>query len=374
MRVVRLLSALLLLVAPGCGADGSGNGHSGTTMQDEGLRLCPGEYLTGLGNVWRGHDPYALETRDLPCLAGNGRLDGYYIGSIDTSENEEAQADDHRFLYEVGDPRLDEVEAYYVITHMANWIAASLEQAGISGSVLPLLRSDEVHLDYGKYEVASKQLCYSLNMGMQGLHRAVLNVDVLTHEFGHHVVFSLNRQIGNSMLHEGLADYMAAAFTRDSAIEPSESPAFDRDVDNDRSAPGDVITREEYCQTLLDNMEQAGIEEAYPGLHEQFEACLEESPADLARPEGHWAGMILSGALWDLRRQLGEAILHPTLFRALHSREAEDTGALLDSLIEADAALHDGTNAQALANAFARHGIDQDLGLGFPELPYSACP
>ncbi len=196
-------------------------------------------------------------------MEGDGFLHGYYIGSITTSRDESAYSDENRFLYESDDSRVNQVQAYYVITHMANWLIGYLAPAEeFSGSV-DAIRSDQVNLDYDKPEVESKQLCYSLNLGMQGFDSTFLNVDVFAHEFGHHLVFSLNRQIANGMIHEALADYLAAAFTRDSVIEPSEWPGFDRDLTNDHRAPEDVITKGEYCDLLLSRMEADGVDEVY---------------------------------------------------------------------------------------------------------------
>jgi hypothetical protein len=363
-----LVVAGLLLSACGSG-DNGGNGGGG--LQDDGPLLCPGTYTTGRGKVWRGHDPHNLVERDLPCLDGEGYLTGYYIGSIEPSTGETAHSEENEFLYDSDDSRLNQVQAYYVITHMANWLIGFFSPTAEYQATIDVIRSDRINLDYSRAEVQSQQLCYELNIGMDGLNNTLLNVDVFAHEFGHHLVFSINRRIANSMIHEAMADYLAASFTRDSAVEPSDWDGFDRDLDNDHLAPDDVITKGEYCTILLGRMEADGIDAEYPSLATTFSQCRDENPPE---PEPHWASMILSGALWKLRDAIGEADFHPALFRALHDYDINDTGDFMEKLIESDGVFNSGENEQLIRDVFAARGIDHNLNLGFPDIPYPQCP
>jgi hypothetical protein len=364
------VAACVFILLAACGGGGDGD-NGGGGLQDDGPMLCPDTYTTGRGLVWRGHDPFELEERDLPALDGEGHLTGYYIGSIDPSSGETAYSQENEFLYYTDDARLNQVQAYYVITHMANWLIGYFSPSQEYQASIDLIRSDRVNLQYNREEVQSQQLCYELNMGMQGLNHDLLNVDVFAHEFGHHVVFSLNRQLANSMVHEAMADYLAASFTRNSAIEPSDWNGFDRNLENDHVAPDDVITRGEYCALLLGRMEADGIDSEYPSLAATFSQCRQENPQE---PEPHWASMILSGALWELRRQIGEPDFNPALFRTLHNYTINDTGDLMENLIESDGVLNSGQNEQLIRDTFAARGIDQDLNLGFADIPYPDCP
>lgn len=361
-------TCVFLLAACGGGDDGD-NGGSG--LQDQGPLLCPDTCTTGRGKVWRGHDPYDLKERDLPCLAGEGVLSGHYIGSITPSIGETAYSEEEEFLYDSDDARVSQVQAYYVITHMANWLIGYFSPSLEYQATIDVIRSDRVNLQYHRAEVESQQLCYELNMGMDGLNHELLNVDVFAHEFGHHVVFSLNRQISNGMIHEALADYLAASFTRDSAIEPSDWDGFDRDLENDHTAPHDVITKGEYCSILLGRMEADGIDAEYPSLATTFRQCRDQDPPE---PEPHWASMILSGALWELRREIGEPDFNHALFRALHNYSINDTGDFMEKLIESDGVFNQGQNEQLIRDVFSARGIDHNLNLGFPDIPYPQCP
>ncbi len=355
-----------LLVA-GC-QDGSGSGGS---LQDDGPLLCPADYVNGRGNVWRGNDPHDLAERDIPCLQGDGSLHGYYLSTITTSRGEAAFSTENRFFYDLEDDRLNQVEAYYVISHMANWLIGYLTPSDDYGATIDMIRSDNVHLYFDRPDVESKQLCYSLELGMQGISESLMNVDVSAHEFGHHLLFSLNRQIANSMIHEALADFLAACFTSDSLIEPSQWSGFDRNLVNDKHAPEDIITKGAYCDLLLGRMEQDGIDQVYKSLAQTFSDCRAQDPQE---PEPHWASMILSGALWELRAAIGEPDFLPALFSALHNNTVSDTGDLMQHLIEADQELNAGANENLIKNTFAARGIDQDLELGFPDIPYPQCP
>ena len=130
----------------------------------------------------------------------------------------------------------------------------------------------------------------------------------------------------------------------------------------------DIITRGAYCDLLLGRMQQDGIDQVYPSLAQTFSNC--QNPD---QPEPHWASMILSGALWDLRGAMGEAELLPALFAALHQNTVTDTGDFMQRLIEADQEYNGGANASLIKDTFAARGIDQDLGLDFPDIPYPQC-
>jgi hypothetical protein len=365
---MKISPLVLIFVLAACGNGDTGNGNGGGSLQDDGPLLCPDTYTTGRGNVWRGHDPYDLEERDLPCLEGDGRLHGYYIGSIEVDPGGEAYSDDNRFLYTTDDPGLNEVQAYYVITHQSNWFVGYLSPIEDYDITIQRLRSDQVTLDYNREEVQSYQHCRDLTQGMQGLDTTLLNVDVFAHEFGHHVLYALNRNISNGMIHEAMADYLAASFTQDSTIEPSGWSGFDRDLDNDHKAPDDIITRGEYCVILLERMQADGMDSVYPDLVQTFTVC-EGSHMH----EHHWASMILSGALWELRKQIGEADLNPALFHALHTNDIDDTGDFMNRLIESDAQFNQGNNEQSIRDEFTRRGIDQNLGLNLKLLDFSGC-
>jgi hypothetical protein len=339
---------------------------------------CPAGYVSGSGRVFVADDPERLDVGELPCLIGDGTLRGYCVAAIESSRAgdpgyEPAFSSDLSYVYEPGDPRQDEVEAYYVVAQMGRRVMESLAPWPETETNLETLSDEAVFLDYARGEAESRQWCGLLTLGMQRLTAPRVNVDVIAHEYGHHVVYALSPDLENSMLHEGLADYLAAAFTRDSVIEPSESPLFDRDLDNDRRAPDDIITREAYCQGLLDQLTAAGLEELFPGLVASLDACLASPPEVLAAPAHHYAGLILSGALWELRSAMPEGALDAILVPALLDSGRLDTGALLERLVDLDLELRGGADEALLRSVFEARGIALDLDLGFPDMGFVSC-
>ena len=75
-----------------------------------------------------------------------------------------------------------------------------------------------------------------------------------------------------------------------------------------------------------------------------------------------------------LRKEIGEADLHSALFRALHDYNINDTGDFMDKLIESDGVFNAGQNEQLIRDVFAARGIDHNLDMGFPDIPYPQCP
>ena len=89
-------------------------------------------------------------------------------------------------------------------------------------------------------------------------------------------------------------------------------------------------------------------------------------------------GMILSGALWDLRSSVGSDTTALLAWKALQSTVDNDPGSeelnttfedFLGKLVEADEALHDGAHVEQIRQAFAVRGIGQyDFATAFPML------
>ncbi len=341
--------------------------------------LCPEGYVTGRGHVFPLDAPDAVAERDLLCLEGDGTLRGYFVAGVGsslegTSGYEAAHSPIHSFLYTAGEPRFDEVQAYYVTTSMIAWVMAHLDDPVALEPSVDVLRGDEVLLDYGRAEVESRQWCSLMTMGMQRVTAPAVNVDVLAHELGHHIVMSLNSAIENSMLHEGLADYLAASFTNDPVLESSEWPTFDRSLEEERIAPDDIITREEYCQLLYDALHADSLETIYPGLLDALVFCLGGTAEEREAPAHHYAGVIVASALWQIRGRVGEEVLHPMLFQVLHDNDVNETGLLMDLLVSADAARYGGVHQAIIVDAFTTRGINVDLGFDFRDMGYSTCP
>ncbi|HEY4057617.1 MAG TPA: hypothetical protein VGM39_13465 [Kofleriaceae bacterium] len=157
--------------------------------------------------------------------------------------------------------------------------------------------------------------------------------DVVYHETGHLVHANAiipGAGVYSAPLSEGLADFFAATITGDHLIAPGyaldDRPVRDIDpVNDEREAPGDLV------------------------------------------PEPHLSGLIISGALWDLRKLLiaahGEADGNARVYRifaSIAARAPNIQGTYLPALVgdDDDGDLENGTPDQCLIDrAFSRHGL-----------------
>jgi cysteine-rich repeat protein len=189
--------------------------------------------------------------------------------------------------------------------------------------------------------------------------------DIVFHEFGHsthahEIIVGVGAYESN--LTEGLADFNAANITEDSGIG--------RGLDYTDAAQRDI--------------DPAGYERVYP--------------ADIS-PDPHTTGLIVSGALWDLRKALIAQLDHDPgvaatekIFVGVMRRAADIPSSYMAALIADDdnGDLADGTpNFCAIQRAFGIHGLAPDfvdVVIGEPTLtnfaisvpvtlpPTSACP
>ncbi|HEY4181967.1 MAG TPA: hypothetical protein VGM90_34225 [Kofleriaceae bacterium] len=157
--------------------------------------------------------------------------------------------------------------------------------------------------------------------------------DVVYHETGHLVHANSiipGAGVYSAPMSEGLADFFAATLTGDHRIAVGyaldDRPVRDIDPENDeREAPGDLV------------------------------------------PEPHLSGLVISGALWDLRKLLiaryGEAAGNARIYRifaSIAARAPNIQGTYLPALVgnDDDGDLTNGTPDQCLIDrAFSRHGL-----------------
>lgn len=160
--------------------------------------------------------------------------------------------------------------------------------------------------------------------------------DVVYHELGHSVHFqSIISGLGafNSHLSEGLADFFTANMTED---------------------PG-VLRGFYLSDAPVRNIDPVGVERVYP-LNFDFDP--------------HVSGLIIGGALWDLRKALIASLGYNAgvarteqIFTGLMQRADDISTTFTPALLadDDDADLSNGTpNFCAIQNAFGRHGLVQN--------------
>lgn len=207
----------------------------------------------------------------LPNLDNSGYLRGTNFDA-QTMSGSRAQNASYYFKYGVADPRFDQVEVYYQLEKAQ----AHFTGLGFTVTSLPTIAYAN-HPDYicnaaynwgydiFKFGIAGSggcegAICFS--PGQDG--------DIIFHEYGHQVIhqtagFSSGGMM--SSIHEALADYFSCSYFDDPCLaEPHNANCSTclRNVDNDNTYPNDVSS------------------------------------------SSHITGLILSGAMWDIREALGQ--------------------------------------------------------------------
>jgi hypothetical protein len=179
----------------------------------------------------------------------------------------------------------------------------------------------------------------------------------------------------DQVLNEGLADYLAAAFTENPRIlsldrlelppEVEQDPEklaiaaryLERTVDNDLTYPEDLVTQGGLCDTFK---EAAAIFPSGSPLvpDQKLQQCKSMSKQELASPEPHRTGMIVAGALWSLRGRLGALMVNALVLEVLGAKPSSMTFLTFDdNLVKADQALHAGANVEAIRQVFDARGL-----------------
>src|SRR5262249_35591681 len=165
-----------------------------------------------------------------------------------------------------------------------------------------------------------------------------LDADVYYHEYGHAVLdkvkpgfFESLESNYSSAFHEGFGDISAAAITHNALLGEfslrlrSNHRFIGRNLNNHNRFPKDVIR---------------------PFLN---------------RSEPHYTGLIVGGAWWDLQKKIGPDAAQKILYNALRLIPDEmNFFDFRDAMLTADRKLNHGSNATAIHDAFARHGLGGD--------------
>ena len=159
--------------------------------------------------------------------------------------------------------------------------------------------------------------------------------DVVIHEYGHGIIHKLDPELAVAMnndirqaysIHEAIADYWAC--------------------------------------TINDNPNQG--EGFHVGDPNGLRICNSDFryPDDFDDNSTHVAGQILSGALWDIREEIGKNVLDPLLVNSLRLLPVT-FNEILDSLIIVD----DGTYVGEICDGFINHGISSSECAGHSSIP-----
>ncbi len=277
-----------------------------------------------------------------------------FDGSNESLSQTATADEDGNFFYEpddeenIYDDSFAEVNAYHHVTDIRTWLAEDYgHDAGGSVSLTVNYRDSAS----GLYDNAffSKDMAgnYTIALG-QGTIDLAYDADVIQHEFGHGVVDDLcdiNSELDYPIsfdeyglhsaphgVNEGMADYWSSTFQGDPCSAEYFGSAFGweclRDLDNDNITPDDLLG------------------------------------------EAHEDGMIIGGALWEVRELIGVPTADDVIFGALASLTPAPTFLEYATAVDehALAAGLDQDTLDAVAEIFERRGwYKSDRAIDIPD-------
>lgn len=221
---------------------------------------------------------------DLLGLTTSGRLGNqYFVTRMDDTSNEtRVFSNTNEFFFE-SDPTSSAFAETSVFTN-ANRILGFFASIGYTGfGPRPILLNMHPAIKANAQYIPSNTSnpVISIGDGESGrLENLTTDMDVVNHEFGHHVVFGSLRDTGRIIdgtrqvlvMHEALADYFAFAFSGDSCLGESICPSGSR-----------LCALENRCLRSADTL-----------------MTMTSGPSTT---EEHIRGQFLSAFLWDIRNE-----------------------------------------------------------------------
>jgi len=235
------------------------------------------------------------------------------------------------------DPGFDQVNLYWHVDHYFNDFLAPL---GYAGPPTPLVV--RLHADMNPWPALATGNYVTFGLPIPGFTlESSRSHDIVYHELTHTVIYGFGIQPDGpnaeaGALHEGIADYFAAAFTGDPVIGEWLYISF-------TNKPG--MTRIDQPVPPWDYAHYNQV--AYNGG---------------AAGTTHGNGMILSSALWDLRRQVGSTCDSLVLESLAYLPSRPVWAQFADALIAADLDHHAGREWLTVGNAMRVRGIRGAVG------------
>lgn len=283
-----------------------------------------------VGTVFTGPPPAGATDVPLLRLRGAGaHLDGEVL-AVENYVSGSAESATGDFRFPPGSDHFPEVNAYWHIDWFVHDVLGGLGYAGLPEPLI--VRVEEwlqpyVAITSGRYVKMGRPISGFAN-------DSAWDRDLLIHEAQHAVTFGFGIQRGGTngepmAVHEALSDYFAAVATGDPAIG-------------------------EWCYVPFPNGVSRVDAPRDPFNFDHFDAVAFGGSAQ-GTP---WAnGMILSGALWDLRAVLGttaDSLVLESLGSLASSPMFSD---VFDAMLHADGEFHGGRHFDAIGEAFRGRAI-----------------
>jgi hypothetical protein len=230
------------------------------------------------------------------------------------------------------DPGFDQVNLYWHVDHYLNDFLRAL---GYAGPPTPLVV--RLHADMNPWPALATENYVTFGLPIPGFTlESSRSHDIIYHELTHTVIYGFGIQPDGTnaepgALHEGIADYFAAAFTGDPVIGEWLYISFTNQPGMTRiDQPNPPWNYAHYNQV------------AYNGG---------------AAGTTHGNGMILSSALWDLRRQIGSTCDSLVLESLAYLPSRPVWAQFANALIAADLDHHAGREWVTVGDAMRARGI-----------------
>ncbi|MEO7866954.1 MAG: hypothetical protein ABIU54_04870, partial [Candidatus Eisenbacteria bacterium] len=278
-----------------------------------------------------------LEERELFGLADDSTQLVHRFFSVENRSFDALTVPDHDFRFPDGHPlapRRPEVNAYW---HAQRYLVGFLGPLGYAGPPEPLIVRVEEVLDPYAALTSGRFVFLGLPVGASTLD-AALSDDILAHELQHAVTYGFGVSASGPRrealaLHEGLSDFMAACASGDPSIGEWLYTAF----------PGGVTRVDRPASTF------------------RYSAYDRVAFGGVSVGSGWANGMILSGALWDLRTAIGTVTEQLVLRSLAYLPSSPEWSHFVNAMLESDLELSSGAHVRNILTAFSFREIQGSL-------------
>lgn len=227
-----------------------------------------------------------VQPYQLTDLVDNGTLTSTYLQTVVPSGYTQVKETSHSYSYEKTDQRFDEVQAYaHAQMHLSWFIELGFQWYGpkpiqIQLHVRPGGHQNNALFTPGDDSNGTKPSIQIDDGDGIDLQNLASDGDVVSHEFGHHVIYKTLRSTeGESLvLHEGLADAFVFARTGDPCLGESICP----------TGSGACVVDGQCLRTAANEL----------GYRDKTWKDWSGSSGRL----GHLHGQLISGFVWDLQK------------------------------------------------------------------------
>ncbi|MGI0014524.1 MAG: M36 family metallopeptidase, partial [Nitrososphaera sp.] len=303
------------------------------------------DFAESQGNVYDRHPEVGpVVPRTLTNLLGNGyTLDGTFVRALN-EDDVEANEPDNTFLYNPSDTHFDEVMVYYHANRFQDDYLGNLGYPYLNypGTLVKAEATVHFGTNLNNAEAISPNILHFGDGDGVTYNDFAKEDDVINHEYQHLVTEYITSSgldaPGNfydqtDAMDEAFSDYLACSF----AGTPLQGEYV-------RVGPG--------SERNLDNSFTMSDWDGDPP---------DAIPAD----RYHDGGQIFSGALWDLRQQLGQSIADVLAFEGLETLDQAAPVFLdgRDEIIAADYAFYGGAHVNTIESVFDARGITPPLSV-----------